>query len=91
MPRDVARPPLSAVRTFVVAVASGLLVIGLAFEVAVARMNARPADTPAYVPAHIPASCTHATRDPQRRQQTAPGRRGDADTSQREHKGGICS
>ena len=62
MPGHAAERPPGAVRTFAVAVASGLLVIGLALEVAVARMNAEPVDNPGNIPAHTPASCTPTTQ-----------------------------
>jgi hypothetical protein len=49
MPRPVPKPG-GAARTFVVAIASGLLVIGLALEVAVASLDNRE-------PAYVPGSC----------------------------------
>lgn len=87
MPRHDARPPLGAVRTFAVAVASGLLVIGLALEVAVARFNSPQVDSPANLPGHRPAVCTDAPQHPY----TGPDRSRNAEASQGAPKGGICS
>jgi hypothetical protein len=60
MPRP-ASTPTGAVRTFVFAIASGLLLFALALEVAVATLEHRQ---PAYVPGSCVDDRTHDTLGP---------------------------